>query len=56
MTAKERIKMLITVMNAYKILGFFKEFDILSTKIGLGAEADIQKKMDFFKSCPGNAA
>ena len=43
---QKRIKMLISVTNAYKTLGFFNKFDILSTKIGLGAADNIQKKMD----------
>mmetsp|Transcript_50576 Transcript_50576/g.50941 ORF Transcript_50576/g.50941 Transcript_50576/m.50941 type:complete len:95 (-) Transcript_50576:70-354(-) len=55
-TVKKRIKMLSTVTNAYETLGFFKEFDILSKKIGLGEEAQIQNKMNFLESCLGDAA
>uniref|UniRef100_A0A7S0G9Z3 Uncharacterized protein n=1 Tax=Proboscia inermis TaxID=420281 RepID=A0A7S0G9Z3_9STRA len=48
--------MLSTVTNSYETLGYFKEFNILSEKIGLGAEAQIQHKMDFFESCLGDTA
>ena len=48
-TVKERICMQLTVTNAYEVLGFFKEFNIRSKKIGLGGESHIQHKIVFLE-------